>query len=831
MPENRSWLEPVKLVRSRFAPIWNHLPQLTALATLLGWGRTTWIQQCESHVRANLPTVETERAFTRAQLVKLLNKPQGTEARVIFADALLSAADDDLWPVIVEALSANPQVRLVISSVDVPRADLVGPLDYLVLTERDLAFTRAEVREYVELTTGTQQDALTVAVSEGLRGMVELITRRLRAQLDHQDRYGWGNVETSPEVHALNLLRRPAGVTLPLISKTWQILQRMKELRSFSATQLHAHLGGSELAEGIDLDEVFIRFRNFPFFTVENDVTTGDELLVWQHTAWQQVGAEVSEEVRRQQIERGLATIRRSGGIVAQTYYLIALEKFDEANYTVTHNYQHFIGALDAVTAAVIGDVTIQASIHPALALLQADIRIRNGLNERDLREPLDQALTALRAVTAADVESEFARTALLAHTSAFVGDRPRVLRYLDYADELSGGLRSRLGRMSPRLRSQLADHHTLLVKVAMQVDDLARALRIAREAVRLSNPGDMGHVGRVREITSLEDAVGLRSLAGSVGPHQDGMYGASVSVRFIEEGDDAAAIDFLQPIQALSIRTASRSAIDGQVLLVRAIAAPGELSVRDVTAPLARSAELWRTGVPSSFLAFAAMLAAASRNRQDEGAEIVARIAKSRDPFARLTRILWAQWNGNFVESMGEAIAAGLEGLPRYTVLQRVLVAVSQLRLEDAQGCLQELRVAWGELESPRLFRFAFRFIPQEVFDEVRGMRDELPAGLAHVLDEAAVDKRHISWKTVSALSRSEIEVVRLLSHGLKNQEIAEARHVTFGTVRTQLKSIYRKLGVSDRTSALAEARAHGLISSAAGPGAEVFARKVAVE
>ena len=65
-----------------------------------------------------------------------------------------------------------------------------------------------------------------------------------------------------------------------------------------------------------------------------------------------------------------------------------------------------------------------------------------------------------------------------------------------------------------------------------MQVDDLARALRIAREAVRLSNPGDMGHVGRVRDITNLEDAVGLRSLAGSVGPHQDGMYGASVSVR-----------------------------------------------------------------------------------------------------------------------------------------------------------------------------------------------------------------------------------------------------------------------------------------------------------
>jgi DNA-binding CsgD family transcriptional regulator len=827
MPENRSWLEPTKLVRRRFAPIWNALPQLTVLATLLGWGRSTWIQQCDAHIREEQPDVATEWAYTRAQLVELLHQPRGDEHRVILADALLSAADDALWPVITEALAENPQVRLVISSVDVPRADLIGHLDYLVLTERDLAFNRAEVREYVELTTGSNHEALTIAVSDGLRGMIELISRRLRAHLDQHDRLGWGIAESSPEVHALNLIRRPAGVTLPKLSKTWQILQRVKEPRAFSAMQLHTHLGGTELADGIDLDEIFIRFRNFPFFTVENDIDTGDELLVWQHAAWQQVGAEVPEEVRREQLETGLTTIRRSGGIVAQTYYLVALERFDEANRIVTHNYQHFIAGLDAV----IGDATLHANIHPALAVLQADIRIRSGLAERDLREPLDQALNALRAVTAADVESEFARTALLAHTSAFVGDRPRVLRYLEYASELSVGLRTRFGQMSTRTRSRLAEHHTLLVKVAMQVDDLARALRIAREAMRLSNPGDMGHVGRTRDVANLEDAVGMRSLAGSVSPHQDGMYGASVSVRFIEEGDDAAAIDFLQTLQALRIRTASRSAIDAHILLVRALAAPAELSVRDVLQPIERSAELWRTGVPSTHLSFAVLLAAASRNRQDEGAEIVARIAKSRDPFARLTRMLWAQWNGNFVESLGEASHAGFEGLPRFAVLQRVLVAVSQLRLEDAQGCVQELCSAWGEFEAPRLMRFALRFIPQDAFDELSGMRDDLPSGLARVLEESAGDKRNISWKTVSALSRSEIEVVRLLSHGLKNQEIAEARHVTFGTVRTQLKSIYRKLGVSDRTGALAEARAHGLISPAGGTGSEVFARKVAAD
>jgi LuxR family maltose regulon positive regulatory protein len=57
------------------------------------------------------------------------------------------------------------------------------------------------------------------------------------------------------------------------------------------------------------------------------------------------------------------------------------------------------------------------------------------------------------------------------------------------------------------------------------------------------------------------------------------------------------------------------------------------------------------------------------------------------------------------------------------------------------------------------------------------------------------------------------ELEVLRLLTSELSNRQIAQRRYVAPSTVRTQLKSIYRKLGVSSREEAVEEARTRGLI------------------
>jgi two-component system response regulator DesR len=61
--------------------------------------------------------------------------------------------------------------------------------------------------------------------------------------------------------------------------------------------------------------------------------------------------------------------------------------------------------------------------------------------------------------------------------------------------------------------------------------------------------------------------------------------------------------------------------------------------------------------------------------------------------------------------------------------------------------------------------------------------------------------------------LSEREIEILRLAKRGLRNPQIAQALHISSGTVRNHLSAIYRKLGVHSRHEALRVADEHHLI------------------
>jgi LuxR family maltose regulon positive regulatory protein len=61
--------------------------------------------------------------------------------------------------------------------------------------------------------------------------------------------------------------------------------------------------------------------------------------------------------------------------------------------------------------------------------------------------------------------------------------------------------------------------------------------------------------------------------------------------------------------------------------------------------------------------------------------------------------------------------------------------------------------------------------------------------------------------------LTERELDVLSLLNSDLSSRRMAESLYVAPSTVRTQIKSIYRKLGVSSRKDAVEEAHARGLI------------------
>src|SRR5690606_38126302 len=61
--------------------------------------------------------------------------------------------------------------------------------------------------------------------------------------------------------------------------------------------------------------------------------------------------------------------------------------------------------------------------------------------------------------------------------------------------------------------------------------------------------------------------------------------------------------------------------------------------------------------------------------------------------------------------------------------------------------------------------------------------------------------------------LSQRELMVLRALATTTSRTAIAERLEVSVNTVKTQLRSLYQKLGVSDRESALERAREYGLV------------------
>jgi two-component system nitrate/nitrite response regulator NarL len=62
-------------------------------------------------------------------------------------------------------------------------------------------------------------------------------------------------------------------------------------------------------------------------------------------------------------------------------------------------------------------------------------------------------------------------------------------------------------------------------------------------------------------------------------------------------------------------------------------------------------------------------------------------------------------------------------------------------------------------------------------------------------------------------ALSPREQEVLRLIAEGLSAPAVGRELHLATATVKSHLKTLYEKLGVSDRAAAVAEAMRRGLL------------------
>ncbi len=93
---------------------------------------------------------------------------------------------------------------------------------------------------------------------------------------------------------------------------------------------------------------------------------------------------------------------------------------------------------------------------------------------------------------------------------------------------------------------------------------------------------------------------------------------------------------------------------------------------------------------------------------------------------------------------------------------------------------------------------------------DLVRVVR-EVHAGERPVLPE--VQARLAERASMPTLTSREVEVIQLISQGLRNKEVGAMLGITEGTVQIHVKNIFAKLQVNDRTGAVQVAVRRGLI------------------
>lgn len=95
----------------------------------------------------------------------------------------------------------------------------------------------------------------------------------------------------------------------------------------------------------------------------------------------------------------------------------------------------------------------------------------------------------------------------------------------------------------------------------------------------------------------------------------------------------------------------------------------------------------------------------------------------------------------------------------------------------------------------------------PDELVAAIRTVnagRKYIPAEIAVILSE------HVGSEELTA---SEVNVLRMIVGGMSNKEIAFTFDITENTVKTHIRNIFDKIGVSDRTSAATLAIRRGLV------------------
>lgn len=202
-------------------------------------------------------------------------------------------------------------------------------------------------------------------------------------------------------------------------------------------------------------------------------------------------------------------------------------------------------------------------------------------------------------------------------------------------------------------------------------------------------------------------------------------------------------------------------------------------------------------------------------------------------DPRITTARLLLALDNEGSL-ARGEALLDGLlrKGEAMNNTRKTIKVLALRAWAYNVQGRMTEalavLEYALG-LGRPGRFIRAFADLPQlapllgelrrrlkanQALDkQLNSYLERLMAALHPHTSQLASGDKLLRQEGLEPLTGRELDILRLLDQGFMSKEIARELAITPGTVKVHLNNLYRKLAVNNRRSALALARANGLL------------------
>ncbi len=180
--------------------------------------------------------------------------------------------------------------------------------------------------------------------------------------------------------------------------------------------------------------------------------------------------------------------------------------------------------------------------------------------------------------------------------------------------------------------------------------------------------------------------------------------------------------------------------------------------------------------------------------------------------------RVLLAEGNAVAALAAAESCLAGTTGpvALRDQVSALITAAVAHRRLGQAEQATDQLGYALALAEPHGMYR--------PFLDGGASVRSALTVLIRPASRGAAIAARILqrfdtrpgrqaAQPAVVPLTGSELAVLRFLPSHMTNQEIAEALFLSINTVKTHLRSVYRKLGVTTRRQAIYSASRQGLL------------------